>query len=205
MNKFTFSVLILFLILTSTSRGDSDCETKVKNEQTAIDNLAQSVSQVVGKSSNDPKVKIEAAGTYLMSIKNATDFSEEKTKNVINDLKPICDNESLDKKIRSKACTKLAGLNGMMAKKLRLDGVEFGKDAYHQLQLALNLDPNNTEATIGHAMAIVGLYESGFVIRKLAESKLSISASDEAQIAKKNMDRLKLQSNPVYNKLVDVL
>jgi hypothetical protein len=141
----------------------------------------------------------------LLSIKNSTDFSEESTKKVINDLKPICDNEALDKKIRSRACTKLAGLNGMMAKKLKINGVEYGQNAYHQLQLALDLDPNNSEATIGHAIAIVGLHEAGYFIRKLAESKLNISTSDQAQVAKKNLERLKLQSNPIYSKILDAL
>ncbi len=170
-----------------------------------IEKLAGQISQIAEKSSDDNKVKYEAASTYLLSIKDQTSFDEKVASDFIASLTPICENEAIELKFRSKVCGKLSGLHGKLAQKLQLSGVGNGQDAYRYLKIALNLDPDNTEAIVGHAIAIVKIYEQGFFIRKLAESKLNIIASQEAQVAKINLERMNLTKNPVYSKILEVL
>lgn len=198
-------IFCIYLLLSLPSKSEEVCELKVENVNTdKIDKLSTQVSIIANKS-NDNNVILEAATTYLLSITGRTDFLEKEANQFINSLIPLCEGTTLESKFRSKACTKLSALNGKMAQKLQMSGVTNGKNAYNYIKIALSLDPNNSEAVIGHAMAVVGISQQNFLLKKVAESKLGITVIEEAKLAKANLERLNLKNHPLYSRIVDIL
>jgi hypothetical protein len=163
------------------------------------------MATIIDAETEDNNVKLQAATQYLMAIYHDPNFQENTANNFINSLTPICENETLEKKFRSDACTKLSGLHGMMAQKLKMNGISNGVKAYQYLTKAISLDPNNKDAINGHALAVIGIYDQGYLIRKLAESKLGISGSVEALKAKSNLERLNLTGTFIYKKILDLI
>ena len=203
--KIIISSILLLSIKTQVF-ADEICQgTLPVSPATKVENFSSKIAIITNKISTDDNSKLESASTYLSSISGSTNFNESDANEFINSITPVCENKSLEAKFRSKVCTRLAGLHGKVAQKLGVNGISNGKNAYNFLKLALSIDPNNTEAAIGHAVAVVGIYDQGFIIRKLAESKLNISANKEAIQAKEDLERLNLTTSSIYKRLLDVL
>lgn len=171
----------------------------------SVDNFASKMSLAVGQVSDDPEVGVQVAANYLTSIQGSVSFSEKEANRLISSIKPICENNDLGSKFRSKACIMLSGLHGKLAQKLEMGGIADGKSSYQYLQKSLALDPNNEEAITGHAAVIIGLSEQGFLIRKLAERSLNTSIKDEAVKAKGNLERINQTTNPLYKQILNII
>ena len=205
-NIFSLFILSLTLISISTVSAKEDCkESQLTPPPTTITKLATSSAAITNKVSDNVTVKAEAAATYLMAIDKSTSFNEKEANNFIASLTPSCDNSEIEVQLRSKICTELSELHGKLADKLQMSGIENSKNFYKYLNLAISLNPNNPEAVLDHAEAIVDISKLQYFIRKIAESKLNIDTTAEAKKAKANLERLRLTGNPIYKEVVDIL
>jgi hypothetical protein len=196
MKKLTHTISVFIIFTSLLAHSEDFCEPKTPvAPSSGLDKFAAKMSVITSTLGNDDKVKVESASTYLTSLYGHSDFDTKETTQINN----------ADKKFASHACTKLSGLRGKLAQKKGMSGVEDGKFAYNYIKRAQDLDPTNEEAAKGYALAIVRLYQKGYLIRKMAESSLSIKISDEGKKAKDNLERLKLTDSSIYADLVEVL
>jgi len=206
MKKRLFLLTFLVIFKTQIIIADEPCQrTPDESPQTTdLEKLAGKIAIISSKSTQDHQALYQSATTYLTAVGVGIDFNDNEANHFISQLTPLCENAGIEKNLRSKICTRLSGLHAKMAQKLKLSGIENGKSAYKYLKTSLELNPDNLDAVVGHAWAIVGIYDQGFIIRKLAESNLGVSAKEEALIAKKNLERLNYTNQIIYKKLLDV-
>jgi hypothetical protein len=205
MKKLTHTISVFIIFTSLLAHSEDFCEPKTPvAPSSGLDKFAAKMSVITSTLGND-KLKVESASTYLTSLYGHSDFDTKETTQFINLITPICESNNADKKFASHACTKLSGLRGKLAQKKGMSGVEDGKFAYNYIKRAQDLDPTNEEAAKGYALAIVRLYQKGYLIRKMAESSLSIKISDEGKKAKDNLERLKLTDSSIYADLAEVL
>lgn len=200
-------IIIFSLIFNITAIADEQCHPGQENAspKKSADNFGEEMAIIASKVSNDQEVKVEAAITYLISISDSSTFSENEANIFINSTKPICENNTLDSKFRSRACITVSGLHGKLAQKLQMSGLSDGKSSYKYLQKSLALDPDNEEAITGHAFAIIGLSDQGYIVRKLAERSLNTKIKDEAVKAKGNLERINKTSSPLYKQILNII
>ncbi len=203
MGKIIFVIVTLFISLQTTLFAQN-CDPQVTSVLSGNEKLATKMAIIADKVSDDNEVKVEAASTYLSSITGTTNFSVDEANHFVSSITPICESTKLEAKFRSIACTRLSGLHAKLAMKLGVSGVSNGTKGYNYLQKALALDPSNQDAVLGHAVAVVGISQQGYFIRKIAEKTLNVTTSDEAKKAKDNLERLKLTNNPVYSQILDI-
>lgn len=203
-NKILKLTVIISLFTFSVSlKAELDCSSVKEVNGTYVE-LAKVVALIAEKVSDEENVTLEAATTYLASIGSGVDFKENEALIFINKLTPVCENSPADKTFRSRACTRLSGLHGKMAQKLKMDGISNGKFAYKYLKLALQLDANNKEAIIGHAMTVAELSNQNYFVKKIIESNLEANFADEARYAKANLERVNLTRHPLYQRLSEI-
>jgi hypothetical protein len=169
------------------------------------DNFGSKISIIVGQSSDDINTKFDAANTFLAANQNGGEFKEADAKLFIASLTPICENTKLDNVFRSKTCSSLAGLHGILAQKLQLAGVSNGQSAFKYLHQSLQLDPSNIAAIFGHASTIVGINDQGWLAKKAAAIALHTNIIDEAKIAKANLERVHQTNSPIYKQILDII
>lgn len=200
-------ILIFSLLLPSAIYAFEQCHTAQQDAfpKESVDNFGQKMAVIANKSVDDSNVKVQAGATFLASIQGTTNFSEQDAKSFIASVTPICENSSLGAKFRSKACNVASGLNGKLAQKLGMGGVTNGKLAYQLLQTSLKLDPDNVEAINGHAVAIIGLSDQGWLVRSLAEKSLNTNIHDEALKAKSNLERANLTEGLLYKQILKII
>lgn len=171
----------------------------------SVDAFAVKMSLAVGQVSDDPEVSVQVAINYFSTIQDSVDFSEKEANRLISSVKPICENNNLESKFRSRACSVVSGLHGKLAQKLQMGGISDGKSSYQYLQKSLALDPENEEAITGHAFVIIGLSDQGYIVRKLAERSLNTKIKDEAVKAKGNLERINKTNSPLYKQILDII
>jgi hypothetical protein len=89
-----------------------------------------------------------------------------------------CDEET-NLILKSQAHALAAGIYGVLSKDSK--SIELGKKSYYGLAKARELNPNNTDAIKGQAVALNMILEKGWVVSKLASMTLGINLKD-AQI-----------------------
>ncbi len=154
---------------------------------------------------DDDLKNYQAAEAFLLSIENEKDFNLYVANEFILSIVPICEKDNLELKFKSKVCTTLAKLHGKIADKLRLKGIQNGKALFHYIKKAIQLDPENSEAVIHHAEALLGVYDQGPLGRVVAEKALGLDLNMELREAKLNLERAHLTANKIYNKITDAL
>lgn len=197
------SLVLLVFSLSFALKAEIECSTTKEADGTYI-NLAKVAALIAEKVSDEEAVTLEAATTYLASIGNSVDFKENEAILFINKLTPVCEGSSTDKIFRSRACTRLSGLHGKMAQKLKMNGISNGKFAYRYLKMALQLDSNNKDAILGHAMTVAELSNQNYFVKKIIESNLEANFADEARYAKANLERVNLTKHPLYQRLSEI-
>ena len=206
MRKKNFVFLIFIILFQPSLMAQVKCiENKTGSTNAQIEKLSSYIAIVAEKTSDNNNVKLEAAKTYLMSIGDIANLNENETNNFISSITPICENNKLDPHFRSKVCNTLSSLHGKMTTKLGTKGISNGKSAFNYTKLSLSLDPNNIDAIIGHASAVVAIYNQGFVIRKIAAMNLHTNFGDEAKYAKANLERVNQTGGPIYKEILDLL
>lgn len=200
-------IAIISILLSLSSYAGEQCNhgQEDASPKGSADFFAQKISIVVSKASDDLNVKVQSGAAYLGSIQTSTNFLEKDANSFITSIMPICENNKLDAKFRSRACIIISGLHGKLAQKLQMSGMADGKIAYKYLQKSLELDPLNVEAVTGHAIAIIGLSDQGYIVRKLAERGLNTNIKDEAMKAKGNLERINQTSNPLYKQILNII
>lgn len=203
----TIFILLLLLNAPSLKAETAPClefETPSKKDTHNAASFAERIAVIAEKLSDDEKVKVETADLYLKSVGMKNNFDDNEMNNYIKTLTPICENKELEKKLRSKSCANLSGLHGALARKLQLSGIANGLSAYKYIKAAITIDPYNSEAVFGHAMAVQGMSEQNYFVKKMVESKLGVSISAEAKEAEANLKRVKLDWNPLYQKIREI-
>lgn len=87
-----------------------------------------------------------------------------------------CEEEYVNDILRSQAYALVAGINGILAKGSYDIGK--GRKSYRALEKARELDPTNTDAVKGQAVALNMILSKSWVVRKLAATALGINLRD---------------------------
>eukprot|EP00914_Ancora_sagittata_P018955 GHVO01037526.1.p1 GENE.GHVO01037526.1~~GHVO01037526.1.p1 ORF type:complete len:197 (-),score=5.05 GHVO01037526.1:744-1334(-) len=88
----------------------------------------------------------------------------------------LCLQEEVTNVLRSQAYALVAGINGILSKESR--NIILAKKSYHSLAKAKELNPNNTDAIKGQAVALKMVLSKNWVLRKLAATSLGINLRD---------------------------
>ncbi len=205
MDRGTKALCALFFLSAVSSEARSECPmAKMRVEAKCAETLASDVAIALSRSSDDPEIKLEAATTYLKSLPSSDAISEDRANAFIGSLKPLCQDSALSAGLRSKVCLTLSGLHGKLADKAEMGGLEDGQNFFKFLNLAMDQDPNNREAALTHANAVVEIYQQGILKRNLAESMLRIKLVEQAQAAKRRFMLLNLTGDPLYSALSEI-
>jgi hypothetical protein len=78
--------------------------------------------------------------------------------------------------LRSQAYALVAGINGILSKDNK--SIKLGKKSYHSLAKAIELDPNNTDAIKGQAVALNMILNKGWFVRRSTAVALGINLRD---------------------------
>lgn len=87
-----------------------------------------------------------------------------------------CEEEELDNVLRSQAYVLVAGINGILSKESK--SIKLGRKSYHSLAKARELDPGNTDAIKGQAIALNAILSKGWFVRNAAAMALKIDLED---------------------------
>lgn len=202
--KIKLSCAFLFLAR-MTSEAWAECPiSEVRVEAECAEALASDVAAALNQSSDDPEVRLEAATTYLKSLRSSDAINEDKANAFIASLRPLSLDRSLGAGFRSRVYLALSGLHGRLADRAGLGGIEDGQKFFSFLNSAMDLDPGNQEATLIHANAVVEIYQEGILKRNLAESMLRIDLVEQAQAARGRLKALKLTTDPVFSAVSEI-
>lgn len=114
--------------------------------------------------------------------KNGTKIDKNKALAVADKAEQIaingceCEGEQQNNVLRSQAYTLIAGIYGILSKDSR--DIKLGKKSYHGLVKARELDPNNTDAIKGQAIALNMILAKGWLVSKIAAMALDINLED---------------------------
>lgn len=156
-------------------------------------------------SASESKTQVDEAYQYLLAIGDTNDIDVVVTRKYTDNVLPICSDVNEEIIFRSFSCYVLAGLHGKLADKLRMKGIEDGKQMFLFIKSAISLNPSHVPSVLYYGDALIGVYNEGPIGRRTAARLLGINLNQEFMNAKLIFEKLALQNHELYKKIVDAI